>query len=103
MAAKVKLEPLVVSAIEAAEMLRTRVDVVYRLLEVGEVPAYRIGSNWKVPITKLQQYVEERAEAKPTKGKWQFRKERNSEAQNSSYYNRDLRDPGHHRSVCAAR
>lgn len=63
MAAKVKLEPLVVSAIEAAEMLRTRVDVVYRLLEVGEVPAYRIGSNWKVPITKLQQYVEERAEA----------------------------------------
>lgn len=63
MAAKVKLEPLVVSAIEAAEMLRTRVGVVYQLFEDGEIPAYRIGSNWKVPVTKLQEYVEERAEA----------------------------------------
>ena len=63
MAAKVKLEPLVVSAIEAAEMLRTGVHVVYPLIERGEIPAYRVGCNWKVPITKLQQYVEERAEA----------------------------------------
>lgn len=32
-------------------------------LEDGEIPAYRVGCNWKVPITKLQQYVEEKAEA----------------------------------------
>ena len=57
------IEPLVVSAIEAAEMLRTGVHVVYPLIERGEIPAYRVGCNWKVPITKLQQYVEERAEA----------------------------------------
>ena len=35
----------------------------YPLIERGEIPAYRVGCNWKVPITKLQQYVEERAEA----------------------------------------
>ena len=57
------IEPLVVSAIEAAEMLRTGVHVVYPLIERGEIPAYRVGCNWKVPITKLQQYVEEKAEA----------------------------------------
>lgn len=48
------IEPLVVSAIEAAEMLRTGVHVVYPLIERGEIPAYRVGCNWKVPITKLQ-------------------------------------------------
>ena len=57
------IEPLVVSAIEAAEMLRPGVHVVYSLIEKGEIPAYRVGCNWNVPITKLQQYVEERAEA----------------------------------------
>lgn len=55
------IEPLVVSAIEAAEMLRTGVHVVYPLIERGEIPAYRVGCNWKVPITKLQQYVERKS------------------------------------------
>ena len=41
------IEPLVVSAIEAAEMLRTGVHVVYPLIERGEIPAYRVGCNWK--------------------------------------------------------
>lgn len=62
-AKSLEIKPLVVSAIEAAEMLRTGVHVVYSLIEKGEIPAYRVGCNWKVPITKLQQYVEERAEA----------------------------------------
>lgn len=55
------IEPLVVSAIEAAEMLRTGVHVVYPLIERGEIPAYRVGCNWKIPVDLLKATVENKA------------------------------------------
>lgn len=52
---------MVVSATEAAKMLQTRPDLLITQLERGEIPAYREGKNWKVPVDLLKATVENRA------------------------------------------
>lgn len=52
---------LVVPASEAARMLGTDNNVVQRMLERGEIPAYREGRNWKIPVDLLKATVENRA------------------------------------------
>lgn len=53
--------PMVLSLLETAKELRLSNDTTTRLLELGEIKAYRDGRNWKVPKTLLAKYVEERA------------------------------------------
>ena len=55
------MEKLILTAEEAAKALGTRSDTVRAMLKNGEIPAYREGTNWKIPRTLLQQYVEKRA------------------------------------------
>ena len=55
------MEKLILTAEEAAKALGTRSDTVRTMLKNGEIPAYREGKNWKIPMKLLQQYVEKRA------------------------------------------
>lgn len=53
--------PLVLSAREAAIELKMRQADMLRLLETGEIPAYKVGRNWKVPVSVLEEYVRRRS------------------------------------------
>lgn len=58
---KSAIEPLVYTATEAAQALRTRPDLVLLRLERGEIPGKREGTGWKIPKTLLQAYIENEA------------------------------------------
>lgn len=48
------MEPLVISAAEAAKLLATSPNVVLEKLKTGEIPAYKDGTNWKIPVELLK-------------------------------------------------
>lgn len=52
---------LIVSAAEAAKLLKTDTHTVHRKLRTGEIPAYREGTNWKIPIDLLKATIESKA------------------------------------------
>ena len=54
---EIDMERLVVTPQEAAEMLATSPNNIYPLLESGDIPAYRQGSFWKIPVHSLKEYV----------------------------------------------
>jgi len=56
------MDKLVVTPEEAARMLATSPNTVYELLKDGRLPAFTIGSNWKIPVESLKKYVIDRAE-----------------------------------------
>lgn len=45
------------TAIEAARLLRVSKMTVYRLIHDGEIPALRIGRSFRIPKSELQAYV----------------------------------------------
>lgn len=55
------MEGLIYTPGEVATILKLRVATVYELLEAGEIPAFRVGENWKVPKKLLTAYIEDRA------------------------------------------
>jgi len=55
------IECLVVTAAEAAKMLKLNPKETGRRLEIGEIPATRDGREWKIPKTTLQKYIEDKA------------------------------------------
>lgn len=55
------MEKLVVSATEAAKLLKVRPDLLIAQLEAGEIPAYKEGTNWKIPADLLRATIENRA------------------------------------------
>ena len=61
------MEKLICTPSEAAEMLSIGIDHLYRLLESGEIPAFKVGTHWKIPIATLKEYVIERAIAEARK------------------------------------
>ena len=69
---------MVVTASEAARLLRTRTEIIFKMIESGEIPAYRDGRNWKIPRSLLEAYVEERA-MKEAKTRREVRKEMKDE------------------------
>lgn len=48
-------------------MLSISVSEMQKLLELGEVPAFRVGTYWKIPIATLKEYVIERGIAEARK------------------------------------
>lgn len=42
---------------EAAELLRIQRDTVYRLIEAGDLPARRIGGQWRIPKAELDEML----------------------------------------------
>lgn len=55
------MEPLVVSATEAAKLLRISPGETLARLKRGEIPAVRDGKDWKVPTRLLVTYIENKA------------------------------------------
>ena len=50
-----------VSMAEAAKLIGIQVSAIQTMLETGEVPAWREGRNWKIPVTSLVKWNEDRA------------------------------------------
>ena len=57
------------TASDTAEILRTRKDVVLRMLSEGEIPAVRIGKTWKVDEEQLHEWFKRRASAEAKRRK----------------------------------
>ena len=57
------MERLVVTPQEAADMLSTSPNNIYPMLESGELPAYQVGSYWKIPVHSLKEYVISKAQS----------------------------------------
>lgn len=55
------MEKIVVRAEDAAKMLATSPNRIKEILDSGELPAYRDGKNWSIPITMIHKYAEDRA------------------------------------------
>lgn len=55
------MDRLVCTPQQAAEALATRPSKVRELLDRGEIPSYREGRNYKIPISLLEEYVVTRA------------------------------------------
>jgi excisionase family DNA binding protein len=60
------------TAKEVAAMLRVSSQTLYKMLEQGEIPAVKIGSQWRFDREKVKSWLEGRADepdpAKPTGG-----------------------------------
>ncbi|MEG1036588.1 MAG: helix-turn-helix domain-containing protein [Anaerovoracaceae bacterium] len=52
---------IVISACEAAERLATTPNKILVLLKSGDIPAYKEGKNWKVPVRALEEWAVNRA------------------------------------------
>lgn len=48
-----------------AEILMTGKGAVYQLLATGELKAFKIGRVWKIPMSSINDFVNERLESKP--------------------------------------
>ena len=55
------MEKLVVSATEAAKLLKVRPGLLIAQLEAGEIPAYKEGTTRKIPADLLRATIENRA------------------------------------------
>lgn len=55
------MEQLIVSASEASRLMQTDRHKVLAMLDRGELPGYREGKNWKIPLRLLNAYIENRA------------------------------------------
>lgn len=56
------MDALVVTASEAAQLLRVSNAKVLEELRSGAIKAYRDGKGWKIPVSVLEEYVQQRAE-----------------------------------------
>lgn len=55
------MKRLVVTPEEAALLMKEQKASVYNMLKNGEIPAYRSGTEWKIPLKSLEQYIENKA------------------------------------------
>lgn len=55
------MDKIVVRAEDAAKMLATSPNRIKEILDSGELPAYRDGKNWSIPVTLIHKYAEDRA------------------------------------------
>lgn len=56
------MKSLVYTGQEAAELLHVGKATVYEWLDQGLIPAFRVGTDWKVSAAGLERFVIERAE-----------------------------------------
>lgn len=55
---------------EVADLLRMNHQVVQRKLQAGEIPAYRIGREWRVERAQLMEWLEERSNQRDPLDRW---------------------------------
>lgn len=55
------MKRMICTPVEAAEALATRPAKVRELLDRGDIPSYKEGRNYKIPIVLLEEYIVARA------------------------------------------
>jgi excisionase family DNA binding protein len=55
------MEKLVCTPNEAAKALGTSPDEIRRLIYIGEIPAYKNGTHYKIVISMLKDYIQSKA------------------------------------------
>lgn len=50
-------ENLIIDLDTLCEQLRIGYSTAYRLLRTGEIKAFRIGRNWKIPSSSIAEYI----------------------------------------------
>ncbi|HUZ44868.1 MAG TPA: DUF2087 domain-containing protein [Acidimicrobiales bacterium] len=64
-------EPVLLTSTEVADLLRLNHQVVQRKLAAGEIPAYRIGREWRVERAALWSWLEEHSNRRrPPGSEW---------------------------------
>ncbi len=46
---------------EVAALLRVSAQTLYKMLEAGDIPAVKVGSQWRFDSDKIQEWIEGRA------------------------------------------
>lgn len=65
------VEPLTLyTSAEVADILKLNHQVVQRKLQAGEIPAYRIGREWRVERAQLMSWLEERSNQRHPTDHW---------------------------------
>ena len=67
-----------VSMAEAAKMVGIQASKMQELLEEGNIPAWRDGRNWKIPISALTEWNESRAYTEAGRRKYESKGPHNS-------------------------
>jgi len=52
---------------EVAQQAHLHVDTVKRMLRSGQMPGYKIGNQWRIKLTELNEWLQERKNRKPEK------------------------------------
>lgn len=52
-------KPLTLTVDEVAEELQLHPNTIYDLLRAGEIPGLKIGGAWRIPRSRLVEYLEE--------------------------------------------
>ena len=55
------MQRMVCTPMEASKALATSPDTIRELIQSGEIPAYKQGRNYKIPVRLLENYIAERA------------------------------------------
>lgn len=58
--------PELLTVVEVAERLRVSYGTVYTLLREGDLPAVKVGSQWRVESTKLDAFISRGSDETPT-------------------------------------
>lgn len=57
------MDRIVVSAYEARQMLGISPNRLQKILESGEIDAYKVGRNWKIPVEAITEYVRHKSKS----------------------------------------
>jgi excisionase family DNA binding protein len=52
-----EFEPAVMTVREAADYLRVHQNTIYRMLSKGEIPAFRVGADWRFTKATIDQWL----------------------------------------------
>jgi len=44
---------------ELADFLRCNKSTIYRLIKTGQIPAFKVGSDWRITSDKVEQWLEQ--------------------------------------------
>ena len=50
---------------EVASLLRVSAQTLYKMLEAGEIPAVKVGSQWRFDRDKIREWIANQAKAPP--------------------------------------
>jgi excisionase family DNA binding protein len=62
-------EPEIMTVEQVAAMLSVHPSTVYRLLKKHEIPAFKLGSDWRFSRERLERWIMELHESKPVSNK----------------------------------